>query len=197
MSETSIAIEKSKRLKSAATRLLSEGVEEILRRCGPVVYSGSYYLDLLAWPDIDIYTPYHASPEYLSSFIQIGPDLVRSHDVVSLRFKNHVRFPAERFPKGLYWGARIRKNEEYTWKLDIWSLPLDIIDQNLSELKRIEAKLTPASRELILLVKNQLLTPEGRTPSLSGYPIYCAIVDEGLRSISEIKDYLVMQGVII
>lgn len=195
MSEITNGIEQAKRLKSAGTRLLSGGIEAVLQRCGQVIYSGSYYLGLMAWPDIDIYTPYNPSPEYLSSFLQIGPDLARMCDVVSLRFKNHVRFPVESLPNGLYWGVRIRQNEEFTWKLDIWSLSMDIIEQNQSELMRIEVKLTPESRGFILHIKNQLLTSEGRTPVSSGYPIYCAVVDEGLCSISEIKEYLVAKGV--
>ena len=46
------------------------------------------------------------------------------------------------------------------------------------------------TRKLILEVKYSLLTPEGRTPSLSGRHIYRAVLFEGLRKKKEILAYL-------
>ena len=63
--------------------------------------------------------------------------------------------------------------------------------QQAAQLAGAEAKW----REVILLAKDALITPGGRTPSFSGYPIYCAVLDEGLRELDDIKDYIEAHGV--
>ena len=42
----------------------------------------------------------------------------------------------------------------------------------------------------ILEIKHSLLTPDGRTPVLSGYHIYQAVLFKGLRDRTEVIEYL-------
>jgi hypothetical protein len=144
------AVRVADRLHTAGYDLLSGGLEELLRSCGQVTVSGSYYLDLMAWPDLDIYLP--------------------------LRFKNHVWYPAPELPAGLYWGVRAQQDPSVQWKLDIWAQ-------------------SPEARVTILQLKQALLTPEGRTPVFSGYHIYCAVIDHGMRDLEQVKKYLTGKGV--
>jgi hypothetical protein len=50
-------------------------------------------------------------------------------------------------------------------------------------------------RKLILDVKHSLINAEGRTPFLSGYHIYRAVLFEGLTEREEIVAYLREQGI--
>ena len=197
MSKQGNAIEIADRLHKAGVELLAGGLDALLKRYGPACYSGSYYLDLLAWPDLDIYLPLDPSEEYLTRFLDLGPRLASVCQLISLRFKNHVRYPEVPLPHGLYWGVRVEQNSCLRWKLDIWALPPAVIEANQTELVRLKSKLTPKKRRLILEIKQALLTPEGRTPILSGYHIYCAVLDHGMHAIGEVKDYLKNQGVSI
>jgi hypothetical protein len=95
----------------------------------------------------------------------------------------------------MYWGVRVEQNSYLHWKLDIWALPPSVIEANPTELVRLKSKLTPKKRTLILELKQALLSPEGRTPILSGYHICCAVLDHGMLAIGEVKEYLKNQGV--
>jgi hypothetical protein len=197
MSQQGSAIEIADRLHKAGAELLAGGLDELLRSYGAVCYSGSYYLDLMAWPDLDVYLPLDPSQEYLTKFLGLGPRLASVCQLISLRFKNHVRYPEVPLPHGLYWGARAEQNSCLRWKVDIWALPPAVIEANQTELERLKSKLTPQKRTLILELKQALLTPEGRTPILSGYHIYCAVLDHGMHAIGEVQEYLKNQGVSI
>jgi hypothetical protein len=197
MPQQSSAIKIADHLHRAGAELLAGGLDELLRGYGSVCYSGSYYLDLMAWPDLDIYYPLDPSQEYLTKFLGLGPRLASVCQLISLRFKNDVRYPEGQLPYGLYWGVRAEQNSSLRWKLDIWALPPAVIDANQTELDRLKSKLTPKKRTLILEFKQALLTPEGRTPIHSGYHIYCAVLDLGMHAIGEVKEYLKNQGVSI
>ena len=51
-------------------------------------------------------------------------------------------------------------------------------------------------RDLILEVKNKILTTSGRTPLFSGYTIYKYIVDYKMQSFTEIIQFLHRKGII-
>jgi hypothetical protein len=197
MSQQGSAIKIADHLHKAGAELLAGGLDELLRSYGSVCYSGSYYLDLMAWPDLDIYLPLDPSKEYLTKFLGLGPRLASVCQLISLRFKNDVRYPEVQLPHGLYWGVRAEQNSFLRWKIDIWALPPAVIDANQAELDRLKSKLTPQKRALILELKQALLTPEGRTPIQSGYHIYCAVLDHGMHTTGEVKEYLKNQGVSI
>ena len=182
-------------LHAAGAKLLACGLDRLLRTYGDVFYSGSYYLNLMAWADIDVLLPLDPSQDYLSRFLDLGPRLASVCEVISLRFKNHVRYPEVTLPQGLYWGVRAESELSLPWKLDIWALPSAAIDANRRELDRLKAKLTPQNRARILEIKQALLTPDGRTPVFSGYHTYCAVLDHGLGTVEAVKDYLMSKGV--
>jgi hypothetical protein len=182
-------------LMDAANKLLEAGLLAVLETCGPVYYTGSYYLDLLAWPDLDIYLPLSQSESYLSRFLALGQQVGSVCDLVSLRFKNHIKYPEPPMPEGLYWGVIVQQTPILRWKVDIWALPEYQILSLRQELDRLKAKLTPENRALILGLKQALIMPHGRTPPLSGYHIYCAVLDHAIESLEDVKQYLIEKGV--
>ncbi len=195
MTQRISAIDIANRLRQAGDALLASGPGELLRGFGEVTLSGSYYLDLMAWPDLDLYIPLDPSEAYLARFLELGPRLASICQVISLSFKNCIRYPEPHLPQGLYWGVRLEQSAGLRWKLDIWAFPPAVIAAQRAELDRLKRKLTPQARARILEIKQALMTPEGRTPPLSGYPIYCAVLDLGLVSLEEVKAYLLSQGV--
>ena len=66
------AHEKSRKLHEEADEILHQrGVDAILRKYGKVHYTGSYALDLMAWPDIDITMRLHGDPYDFKQFFEI------------------------------------------------------------------------------------------------------------------------------
>ena len=99
-------------------------------------------------------------------------------------------------PDGLYLKPYIDYDDwGRPWKIDIWLLDGAIIAVQRAESDRLKAGLTPALWEAIIRYKCSLLTREGRTPMYSGYWIYKAFLDEGLRDWGEITRYLIAHGI--
>jgi hypothetical protein len=190
--ETPVKI--AERLHHAAENILASGLRELLQSYGQVQPSGSYYLDLMAWPDIDIYLPLEETTSFYTRFLDLGPQLARIYPIVMLNFRDYQRYPSPELPPGLYWGVRLEE-AGLRWKLDIWALAPEFIAAKQAELDRFRGMLTPEKRELILEIKQALITHEGRTPSFSGYNIYQAVLEKGLVELDEVKAYLRCQGV--
>jgi len=101
-----------------------------------------------------------------------------------------------RLPGGLYLKPRIEYGEwGRPWKIDIWSLEDEVIDEKMDDILRFKQEMTAEVRERILRYKYSILTESRRTPMYSGYHICRAFIDEGLTDFEEVTEYLVEHGV--
>lgn len=183
-------LERAAKLKQEADHLLQEiQLEELCRPIGKITPTGSYSLDLMIYPDIDLYLP-PAKPRQL---FEIASNLVENHPV---RRVNFIRGGSKPLKDALYikpvidlgtWGR--------PWKIDIWAVDLNFIEEKTAELKHYKIQMTPKLRELILNYKYSILNQEGRTPIMSGIHIYRAVFDLKLRKFSELTQYLRDQGI--
>lgn len=165
------------------------GLHDILAPYGPVTFIGSYFLDTMAYPDIDISIP----PVTIAQLFGIGGQIAASELVAEVVFQ---RSKTPDLPGGLYLKPRVKYGDwGRPWKIDIWSLREDIIAQRVAEMQRIKAALTEARRAQIIRYKCAILTPAGRTPMYSGIFIYRAFVDEGLSDFGDVTRYLIAHGI--
>ncbi len=163
---------------------------EILEPHASVFLTGSYLLDVMAYPDIDIYI----TKVDLEQMFCIGAELARSELVSQVVFEKTD--DTEHMPEGLYLKPRINfGNWGRPWKIDIWSLDKKIILDKMADMLHFQEKMTPFYRELIVRYKFGVMTAEKRTPMYSGYYIYKAILDEGLTDFASVTRYLVKSGV--
>lgn len=185
-----IPLERSAKLKEEADQLLQEiKLEELTRDIGILTPTGSYYLDLMMYPDIDMYLP-PATPRQLFG---IATHLVENHPVVRVNFLNGGPGPLE---DALYIKPVIAVGEwERPWKIDIWAVNQSFIDEKTNQLESLKDRMTTEQRELILNYKYSILTPQGRTPMFSGIHIYQAVVDHGLSTHTDITQYLKEQSI--
>jgi len=183
-------IERSAKLKKEADDLLREiRLEELCRDIGKLTPTGSYYLDLMIYPDIDLYLP-PAKPRQL---FEIATHLVENHPVVRVNFLNGGPGPLK---DALYIKPVIAVGEwERPWKIDIWAVDQSYINEKNAELGGYKERMTSEQRELILNYKYSILNEEGRTPMFSGIYIYQAVIDDGLREFTDITDYLRRQSI--
>jgi len=176
-------IERSAQLKKEADNLLQEiRLEKRCREIGKLTPTGSYYLDLMMYPDIDLYLP-PAKPRQL---FQLAADLVENYPVVRVNFLNGGQGPLK---NGLYIKPVIAVGEwERPWKIDIWAVARSFIDDKIAEMDRFKERMTSQQCELILNYKYAILNDEDRTPMFSGIYIYQAVIDRGLQKFSEITE---------
>jgi len=178
-------LERSTKLKAEADELLREiKLAELCSEIGTLTKTGSYFLDLMVYPDIDLYLP-PATPRQL---FQIAAHLVEDHPVESVKFLNGGPGPLK---NGLYIKPVIAVGEwERPWKIDIWAIDENFIEEKSAELQSFKERMTPKQRELIINYKFSILTHEHRTPVFSGIYIYQAVIDHGMIEYIEITEYL-------
>jgi hypothetical protein len=183
-------LQRSAQLKQEAGLILQMvGLYDILRPYGRIVPTGSYYLDLMAYPDIDFYL----SRVSIEELFAIGGQLARCDRVYQVIFEKSRQAD---LPGGLYLKPRIEYgNWGRPWKIDIWSLDDDVIEAKMVDMLRFRVAMTPEIRERILRYKCSILTKLHRTPMYSGYYVYKAFFDEGLIDFGEITQYLLEQGI--
>ncbi|MCX6033578.1 MAG: hypothetical protein NTV38_01165 [Chloroflexi bacterium] len=110
-------LERAAKLRKEADLMMQEiRLHDILRPYGPVISTGSYFLDVMVYPDIDLYIPL-ISIEHL---FQIGGQLASSDKVFQVKFE---KSSMANLPGGLYLKSRVEYGEwERPWKIDVWSL---------------------------------------------------------------------------
>ncbi|MFO7680085.1 MAG: hypothetical protein R6X34_08540 [Chloroflexota bacterium] len=183
-------LQRSARLRQEADFILQAiNLHAILQPYGRIIPTGSYYLDVMIYPDIDLYL----SPVSIEALFAIGGQLAACDLVFQVVFE---KSQTARLPGGLYLKPRIRYGEwERPWKIDIWSLADEVIDRQMAEIHRFKQAMTAEIQEQIIRYKHAILTASQRTPMYSGYHIYKAFIDEGLTDFQAVTAYLIAQGI--
>lgn len=182
--------ERARRLREEADLVLAEvKLDQVLRPYGRIVPTGSYFLDLMMYPDIDLYIPTVS----IDQLFEIGARLAKAEKVFQVIFEKST---TPDLPGGLYLKPRIEHGEwGRPWKIDIWSLGDAMIDDKMRDMYRWREALTESLRQQILAYKYSVLTALHRTPMYSGYFIYKAFLDEGLSDFGDVTRYLIDNGI--
>jgi len=188
-----LPLERASQLRKEADVVLGLiGLSDIFRPYGKVFPSGSYFLDVMAYPDIDLYI----TKVTLDQLFAIGAQIAKSELVIQVVIEK-TDDPLH-MPGGLYLKPRIKYGDwGRPWKIDIWSLSERVIQDKMAEMNHFLSKLTPELRQAIIRYKLSILTPEKRTPMYSGYYIYKAFIDEGLTDETSVTRYLISQGIMV
>ena len=187
---TADPIERASRLRQEADLVLrAVRLYDILSPYGRIVPAGSYFLDVMMYPDIDIYL----SPISIAEIFDVGGQVAKASLVCQVVFE---RSRTPDLPGGLYLKARIDYGDwGRPWKIDIWSIEEAIIEAKMVDMQRFREGMTRQLREQILRYKHSILTGENRTPTYSGYFIYRAFIDEGMSDHQDVTQYLLDHGI--
>lgn len=181
--------------KEARDLLKNEDLWQSFAKNGKIHVAGSTYLDLLVFPDLDVYFEVKDVKSILGTFADAAKNLIVMDQVRTIEFEKdlHQRYPKQ-VPEGFFLQYRI-DNGHRLWKVDIWSVAdKNILDNKMQESARFKEQMTPEQRKLILQAKHQLMAPFGRTPMGSSYLVYVAVVEKGLSTVEAIIDYVRSQG---
>ncbi len=161
---------------------------------GKIHVTGSTYLDLLVFPDLDVYYEANDSVDIVDVFSEAARHIIVTNEVTSLEIEKELYKRYSQVPKGIFFQYRIN-NGKRLWKVDIWAISdKTVFEKQMLESRKFKEKITESNRKLILLVKDKLAKPFGRTPCFSSYLVYKAVLEEGINDVDQIFDYIRKQG---
>lgn len=141
--------------------LRAKGLLELLQETlgsAPILV-GSVDLDLMTWPDIDVWLP--LEPANKGRFVNLAPELYRhlaDADIIVVRmsFNDEYLRPGNPYGAGLYWGFNLLPGSaaNHAWKLDVWAYDPSTFQAKVAQYQRLKADLAAADRDLILRIKD-------------------------------------------
>ncbi|WAL67786.1 hypothetical protein ORV05_08440 [Amycolatopsis cynarae] len=163
-----------------------------LGELGKPVRVGSAALGLMVRRDLDLTVICPALDDETADAVArlgahlIGHPLVR---VVTLRDDTGHWNTDPAYPDGLYLGVKYRSPEGKDWNLDIWFVDEPARQPDLAHLETFPPRLTDETRKTVLAIKNAWADNAGYGSEVTGYDIYTAVLDHGVRSPRQFEEW--------
>lgn len=185
-------VTQSRTLKTTADTILAEScLLETLAAYGEVKVVGSYALDVMLRPDIDVYVV--AAEHHWENIRSLMNALMDQRYFSEIGFLNWIDFPTENHVdiKGYYFQP-CRWVENVFWKIDLWLITPEF-DKDTELTQKFAGLLSesPEKRDLILEIKNAFRKGNGYETGISGQRIYEAVLEKGVTSFEDFKKLLV------
>ena len=170
-------------IREGADRLISEtGLTELLQRYGDPYVTGSYYMDMMVWNDLDVYLRADES-----SFDIYGMIAAINAAMRPFRFDGIIQ-PEE---KRLCYGFETRISGE-RWNVDIWIKDSESIHRSHDFCDSIVRRLenAPAKRQAVLDIKAGLIQmglygfDKDPRRHYHSHEIYSAVLEEDISSLA-------------
>jgi hypothetical protein len=153
------------------------------RAFGDPVLVGAVAYGLVVAPDIDMEI-YCDEPKIEDGFAVLEACALHPR-VRKARFANKLEGP----DMGLYWQLRYLHEDGQEWKVDMWSVRRDHPGPlSVDLIAPMKQALTAETRRTILELKEQLLLDP--TLQCGSIHLYRAVLDDGIRSIDQLKNWL-------
>lgn len=150
----------------AKTLLESTDLIKILKNFGDVHIIGSYPLDIMYGPDIDIVVE---SKNIRENSIKALNEIVKKELFRKIEYGDFVKFPMDKRPKGYILVLKaVVKNVK--WEIEVWFL--EDASKQLSYQKLLDSRLNKQNRIEILEAKHLRETSKLSKHSLSSFEIY-------------------------
>jgi hypothetical protein len=195
-------LEESKRIKSQADKILKEsGIVDILGGYGEVKIAGSYALDVMLRPDLDLYVV--AEKHDWDKVIEIQSKIIRKkyfRDVYFidwLNFENKQAGSVEEWIPSIkgYYFATVIPVEDQRWKMDIWLITpeYDKSAELTEHFKVLLDKADESKKLAILEIKNAMREGKKYKTGVDGKLIYKAVLENGITNVEDFKKFLLKQ----
>jgi len=180
---------KSQELKRQADEILKDSdVVEIFSSYGEVRLVGSYALDVMSRPDLDIYvlTDEHNYEKLMS----ILGSVFSKNYFQQVCFANWLDTPRESGIIGYYLEPKVNIGKN-RWKLDIWFMVRDQYKSYTEKFLELLTKDNPDEKRLTILeLKNHYKDGEKYKGNINGKLIYKAVLEHGVKNYQEFEKYL-------
>lgn len=165
----------SKKIKSQADQIFtSTNLVHTLQTFGNVLINGSYPLDLMYGPDLDIIV---ATDDIRTASQNAIRMLIEQGDFQKCEYGDFVKFPREDRPRGYIVVLKITV-EQVEWEVEIWFLTS--FEEEHDSLLKIKEKLDGTMRIKILRAKHERETSGKTKYDLSSFEIYKQVLENEL-----------------
>lgn len=165
--DTNELIQFSENTKRQAGFLLqSTNLLDILKEFGDIHIIGSYPLDIMYGPDIDILVE---TKDIKSSSMKALQKIVEKELFRKIEYGDFVKFPMDKRPKG-YILVLKAEVEGVKWEVEVWFL--DNVSEQLKYNQLLKSKINKDNRMEILKAKHERETSNTSKHNLSSYEIY-------------------------
>lgn len=183
-------VEYARQLRREATALLDkEGLLSMLKAVGTTQVIGSYALDTMTWPDIDI-SMNLPQAQNVELFFELAQRIATKFEITKMSYSNHYirNFPG--FDHGLYWGIQLRYAGT-EWKVDLWGYNDTDYQRHIAEANELFCQLQQADRLAILRIKHVICQqPEYRGNVYNSMAIYRAVLEDKVESVDGFNAWL-------
>ena len=177
-------------LHQEASELLNkEGLLPMLNAFGTTRVIGSYTLDTMTWPDIDI-SMNLPNEKNVELFLELGKRIATKFEITKMSYSNHFirNFPG--FDHGLYWGIQLRYAGR-EWKIDLWGYGDTDYQTHIADFDALHQQLQQADRTAILRIKHVICQhPDYRGNVYNSMAIYRAVLADKVESVDEFKAWI-------
>ncbi|MBI2109486.1 MAG: nucleotidyltransferase domain-containing protein [Parcubacteria group bacterium] len=188
-------LEESKRIKAQADRILKEsGIIEILKTYGEVKIGGSYALNVMLRPDLDLFVI--AEKHDWNKVLDIQSKIMKTKYFREFDFVNWVDFKTneEDFLPGYYFQPWVPIDDQL-WKIDVWlfTQECDKSAENTEYFKKLLKKSDESKRIAILEIKEAMRQGLKYIKGVNGKLICKAVLESGITTPKEFREFLQIQ----
>jgi hypothetical protein len=173
----------SETLHQEATTFLNS---EILDHLSPFTYhiNGSYSLDTMAWPDIDIFVLYESHLD--SKIYEAGSNILESLNPCWLELRNASE--EQDSPGHFFLGFETTIISTF-WNIDIWFQPHHQYRESQNWLRLKKQELNQLARSRIVSIKHHLIDKGVYSNKVSSIKVYEAVLDHDVREPQAFDDW--------
>ncbi len=183
-------VEHSELLRQEADKILHvEGLLPLLNTFCTTRVIGSYALDLMTWPDIDI-SMVLPHQQDVDLFFDIGKKIALRFHITKISYSNHYIRDFPGFDHGLYWGIRILFAEK-EWKIDLWGYGESDYKMHMAEFDMLHNRLQYVDRTTVLSIKNTISQrPDYRGEVYNSMAVYEAVLSGKVATVQEFERWI-------
>jgi hypothetical protein len=175
----------SNELKTKGEQILyEEGLFQNLEKIGKVQIVGSYDLDLLIKPDIDITI---GVEEYdLEKYFSVCKEIAEKLKPIRIKYLDQsvAQFDAFPFDAGYFLGINLNR-EDIKWSIDTWIFTNDIFKERVKYHNEIKEKLNEENRKIIMNIKEVI----HNNPKYMSVDIYSAVLFDNVKTEEEYYEW--------
>src|SRR5258708_2576900 len=184
-------LQKSQEFKRQADEILSNfKLVEGLCKYGEVKFTGSYPLNVMMRPDLDVYAI--AKENSKEKMLEVIHNIFSTVYFEEIRFTNYLDFHKDQDDHKGYYIQPHKRIGENKWKLDVWLMTEDRYEPHTEHFLDLLNKDEDADKKrlIILELKNYYREGEKYKKGINGRVIYEAVLEQGIKNVMEFEAYL-------